>query len=107
MKRRTETDVLRLVRDFAAMHRWWPVIRLNPQFREGEHGRRFIAKGSWEPGLPDFLIGLPRTMEIIAVECKTDSGKLSDAQRKWRADWEASGRRYFVVRGVEDLEGIL
>lgn len=43
----------------------------------------------------------------VAIECKTRKGRLADAQRRFRAAWEAAGNCYIVARCADDaLRGL-
>ena len=53
------------------------------------------------PGLPDLLA--IRGGCVVAVECKTFSGMLSESQKAWRQEWERHGGHYVVYRGPNDL----
>lgn len=58
-----------------------------------------------QEGTPDFLLahrGIP-----IALEAKTLTGKLSEAQEAIRAQMEANGWHYHIVHGVADVKPIL
>ena len=56
-------------------------------------------------GTPDFCLvvhGVP-----IAIECKTETGQLSKEQELVRAQMEANGWHYYVVRSFEAFKGPL
>lgn len=64
------------------------------------------SKGS-EPGFPDLV--LVRPPRLIFAELKSDRGRLSRAQREWRADLEACGVEAYTWRPSErsHIEAIL
>ena len=64
-----------------------------------QDGRR-IAYGVGGPGGSD-LLGIFRG-HAVAVEIKTPTGKLSEAQKQFAALVEAKGGTYVVLRSVED-----
>jgi len=55
------------------------------------------------PGIPDIL-GITFDGKPLAVECKSEKGKLSKAQEIYKAAWIARGGVYVVARSVEDLK---
>jgi len=65
-------------------------------------------------GVPD-IIGFYKRMSqkmmvswnMFAIECKSDKGKLSPDQIKFKEHFEASGGLYIVARNPEDIEEIL
>ena len=61
---------------------------------------RMIRYG--DKGSPDLII-LGRHGEFIAVECKSDTGKLSPEQEDYRKRVLNSGGIYIVARSVDDL----
>ena len=65
---------------------------------------RFFDTGLPE-GFPD-LIALPGNGCIVFVEVKSKTGRLRDAQKRFREWATAKGYRYVVARSVEDVETI-
>jgi hypothetical protein len=57
------------------------------------------------PGEPDFVALLPNGRTVL-IECKTRTGKLSNEQLGVKAQAEALGHVYVVVRAKEDLEQV-
>lgn len=56
-------------------------------------------------GAPDFaLVWCGR---VVLVECKTATGKVSDAQREWRYLSERQGVTVFIVRDYDYFLGIM
>jgi predicted RecB family endonuclease len=53
-------------------------------------------------GVADILMAA--NGEAWAVETKSDTGRLSEAQRAFREYWIRGGGRYVVARGIEDLK---
>lgn len=56
-------------------------------------------------GIPDFIC--VKDGQVVFLEIKTATGKLSQHQGKFRGDIESHGGRYVVARCVEDVIGIL
>lgn len=49
-------------------------------------------------GFPDLLLARPRTGEVIAVELKSERGRITADQAAWLAAFEAAGVPAFVWR---------
>lgn len=64
-------------------------------------GERYIRFG--EPGQPDVLAVLPPAGRLLALECKSRTGRLRDAQRAWLERAEAAGAVVCVARSIDDL----
>jgi hypothetical protein len=93
----TETDFVQTVLDYlrrCGIHAW----------RQNTGGRGRLRWGT--PGCGDITGILPggRRLEI---ECKTDAGTQSGAQRAFQAIIEQHGGRYVVARTIEDVEPII
>jgi Holliday junction resolvase-like predicted endonuclease len=86
-----ESAILHAVRDHLRLQGWF-VIR--HQAGLGTH-----------PGLSD----LTATREgiTIFVEVKTASGRLSEAQERFRRDVEAHSATYLVCRSVDDIAAVV
>ena len=57
------------------------------------------------PGIADYLIfGAGRD---AAIELKDEDGKQSIAQKKFQNQWEMTGKRYFIVRTLEEFQKIV
>ena len=68
----------------------------NPNGRE-----RFVRYG--KPGSSDILGILPDG-RMLAIECKTKTGRLSDKQRDFIEDIRSRHGVAFIARSVEDVE---
>ncbi len=55
-------------------------------------------------GLPDIIAVLPPNGRFLGLEVKSATGRLREAQERFRDQLEASGGIYVVVRSVEDVE---
>ena len=55
------------------------------------------------PGFPD-IVGITRNGTGLAVECKSEKGRLSKPQEILKVEWIARGAVYVVARGIEDLQ---
>jgi hypothetical protein len=49
------------------------------------------------------IIGLLPSGRFLAVECKSDRGRQSEAQRDFQAMVEGSGGLYLIARDIQDL----
>jgi hypothetical protein len=56
------------------------------------------------PGVPDWLMFTNRN---AAIELKDDKGKQRKGQEKFQRDWERLGHSYFVVRTLEEFQGVV
>lgn len=51
-----------------------------------------------EPGFPDLFLCHPQTGALLAFECKTEKGKVSEAQDRWLKALIGAGVMAMVVR---------
>jgi hypothetical protein len=58
-------------------------------------------------GLSDLIVLWGDSRGITYVECKSATGKQTMAQRRFQVAVEASGGRYVLARGTEDMEARL
>lgn len=56
------------------------------------------------PGVPDWLMFTNRD---AAIELKDDKGKQRKGQEKFQREWERLGHTYFVVRTLEEFQGVV
>jgi hypothetical protein len=56
------------------------------------------------PGVGDYLMFTNRN---AAIEIKDDKGKQRKGQEKFQRDWESLGHLYFVVRTLEEFQGVV
>jgi acetaldehyde dehydrogenase (acetylating) len=61
---------------------------------------RYVKTGT--PGLADICVVFNGT--FYGVEVKTATGKMSEAQKRFKEDIEAAGGRYVLCRSVGDLK---
>lgn len=54
------------------------------------------------PGMPDIMGVLAPLGRLICVECKTATGRQSDAQKKWQAMAMSHGVPYGLVRNMDE-----
>lgn len=67
--------------------------------------KRFRTPSPWyRKGCPDILCCYRGSM--VGLEIKTKKGKLSQNQKIFHADLKEAGGKVFVVRDVDELEGI-
>lgn len=63
---------------------------------------RYVKTGT--PGLSDICVIFNGT--FYGVEVKTETGKMSQSQKKFKQDVEAAGGKYVLCRSVSDLRGV-
>jgi hypothetical protein len=56
------------------------------------------------PGIADWLMFTNRN---AAIEIKDDKGRQRKGQEQFQRDWEGLGHLYFVVRTLEEFQGIV
>jgi len=57
------------------------------------------------PGVADYL-AFP-TGRAVAIELKDDKGDQDKAQEIFQCDWETAGNTYFIVRTLEEFQGVI
>ena len=66
-------------------------------------GARLKAEGL-VAGVADLLLLVPNEeYGCLAIEMKTQTGKLSDSQKEWRKVCEEAGNKYIVCRSFEQF----
>ena len=99
MKR--ESDLLKLITDYLNAKRY---LFIRNQSGATKIGDRFVRFGS--VGSPDLLVFAKS--KTFAVEVKSDTGKLSDAQVDWRMNFIRSGAgEYILARKLSYVEKYL
>lgn len=87
---------------------WWAKLLIFhvPNERRGGIGTVMHFKRlGVRPGVADYLLfGLGRD---AAIELKDDDGELSTSQLVFQGRWEAAGKLYFVVRTLEEFQGVV
>jgi hypothetical protein len=56
-------------------------------------------------GVADYLAFLPA--RAVAIEIKDEDGDQDKDQQKFQAKWEACGNTYFLVRTLEEFQGVV
>lgn len=97
-----ESAVLRACLDYLRV-KGHLVTRINNGAFETKRGGFIRCTDS--PGVADIL-GITITGQGLAVECKSDTGRLSKHQEIFRAAWIARGGVYVLARNIEDLQAI-
>ena len=69
----------------------------------GERVKRMGARA----GFPDYLGAMPPHGRLLALELKTDAGRLRPNQKAVREALEAAGAAYAVIRSLDDLRAVL
>jgi hypothetical protein len=95
-----ESAVLRGCLDYLRI-RHHLVARIN-------NGAFETKRGGWVrctdvPGFPD-ICGITIDGRALAVECKSEKGRLSKPQEIFKAAWIARGGVYVLARGIGDLQ---
>ena len=57
----------------------------------------FMSRWS-DKGFPDLVLVHPGQKRVVYIECKRESGKLTDHQREWLAALESAGQEAYVLR---------
>lgn len=65
-------------------------------------GSRGYIKNATIKGAPDIMLFLPKGNTIF-LELKSDTGKLSQAQKEFAVRAEALGFNYQVIRSLDDI----
>lgn len=98
-KRRTpEKDIQRAIVRLLSAHGWVVAVT--------DAGQAFVA-GAWggsrlPTGWPD-LVALGPSGRVLLIECKSATGKQSDAQVSMQAWCERNGHHYVLARGVDEV----
>jgi len=101
-----ERDVLKYLKD-SMLARHIMFIRLRQQNVRFVNGVLvFCPLPEHELGAADVII-FPTGRQAIAIETKSRKGIHAEDQKKWRARWEKSGRKYYLVRTPEELDAII
>jgi len=95
-----ESAVLRACLDYLRI-RGHLVARINNGVFKTERGR--YVKSTDIPGASD-IMGITIDGKGLAVECKSEKGRLSKSQEIFKAAWIARGGIYVLARGIEDLQ---
>jgi hypothetical protein len=95
-----ESAVLHGCLDYLRIHHHL-VARIN-------NGAFETKRGGWVrctdiPGIAD-IIGITIDGKALAVECKSDKGRLSKSQEIFRIAWMARGGMYVLARSIKDLQ---
>jgi hypothetical protein len=110
----TEADIIRAIGDYLQVQRnlgKLMYIRNNTgaiPIEAGKYKRRYVRFG--DKGSPDFLVfvgGIFGLLKTIAIECKSETGRMSEEQLNWQADFERLGGEYYVVRSIDRVMEIL
>ena len=101
MTERKERDVQRSIKDWLTVQGYW-AIRLNNQgtFRT-VNGRSFYTFHG-DPGVPDLLV--IGHSKVFFVECKSEKGKQTPAQKKFEKSLVGTGVAYILARSIDDVE---
>ena len=95
----SESAVLRTCLDYLRI-RGHLVSRINNGAFETRRGGFVHCTDT--PGIPD-IMGITIDGKALAVECKSEKGRLSKSQEIYRAAFVARGGLYVLARGIDDL----
>lgn len=89
----------------------WPLRCMfhspNGGWRTAAEAGKFKACGV-KPGVPDWLCPIPhKGWNGLAIELKSEAGRVSESQQRWLDDLGAAGYLVGVVRRLEDFERIV
>ena len=111
-KKVPESGVLKACMDLLRAEHIWH-MRMNTGAMQ--NGTRFTRFG--RPGTADILATFPTGYEkrdgvitrvyacsVLWIECKSDSGKQSEAQIEFEKEVSMAGHHYLVVRSSDDLK---
>ena len=111
-----EAAIQKAITDYLALKKIW-FRRMNSGATLSSYGgkTRMVRYGS--PGMADILAtpldehehdGVKIMFPVILwIECKTSSGKQSDAQRAFQEEVEAEGHYYLLARSLDDVIAFL
>jgi len=101
MAKVSENDVVSGICNYLSYRPWyfWRQNNIGTYDRKNETYRS-LPKFSVR-GVPDILVLAFNT--IVFVECKTDTGKQSEAQKEFQAEVESRGYTYILARSVDDV----
>lgn len=87
----------------------YPLFRISAIPNGGYRNEKEAAnlkRSGVRAGEPDLILRLPDGI-TWNLEIKTDKGKQSATQKKCQSDCERLGHPYFVIRSVDQLQGML
>lgn len=64
---------------------------------------RTVDKGHWNPKMNQWCF----VTDVLCIEVKSSTGKLSPAQERWAEKAVAQGCKYIVARSLEDVTSAL
>jgi hypothetical protein len=102
MKKITEAILQRAIIDYLNYRKDLYWFRSAAGQVKMESGRVFRTG---RPGVPDISVVFKG--QYFGLEVKTDTGRQSDVQKRAQQDIEAAGGKYYIVRDMDELKGIL
>lgn len=117
-----ESGVLRACLDLLAAERIWHCRMNTGAVKDGGRFFRFGRKGMADilvspklcthlsddgyadAGLNKCCTGAVKLPAFIWIECKSDKGKQTDAQKEFQKEVEAQGHTYLLIRDVSELQ---
>jgi len=83
-----------------------PFLHLTTAIKRRVAGRFYTFPVEGMTGWPDLLIYLPKGRHLM-IELKTESGKLSNAQKNIHAQLESLGHQVLIIRSFEEFKKII
>ena len=100
-KKRSETEIQRTICEYLKLKGYFFTRTNNtPVFDHKRGAYRALGKYVMR-GFPDILVLYQG--QCIAIEVKSETGRLSKEQKEFRARFIAAGGAYIVARNVSDL----
>jgi len=99
---RKEAEVQRAILDYLKLTGIfaWRVNNISPS--QMENGRRVFRRFGGLKGVAD-IIGILPGGQLLAIECKSEKGKLSSEQVDFGNRINAEGGLWFIARSVQDV----
>lgn len=96
-----EASVIKTIREYLEIKKIL-YVRIHPvRPVTGKKGIVFTPVSLSQLGAPDFIVFKAGCM--VALECKSSTGKLSMTQITWRIRFEKEGGIHEVVRSLDDV----
>lgn len=101
-----EGAILKSILDYLAIEHIWAMrINTGAVVSEYKGRKRFHRYG--RPGCADILAFPDNLHKPLWIECKTETGHQSEAQKWFQAEVEARGHYYIIARSIDDVKEFL
>lgn len=110
--KQSERTLHMLAQQWLEKSSWWTKLLIFhvPNERRGGVGTVMHFKRlGVRPGVADYLVfgTKGRPFSDAAIELKDEDGEQSESQVAFQQWWESSGKLYFVVRTLEEFQGVV